>query len=223
MNEPYIEYPCGTKTGFMPAYEGDGLVMERLHVARGTVQLQTSPTLCCTRGGGCGVVIKVSNTEVKWFNGAKPDGLETASIGDGLKLYPNPAREGSAGTVQKGMANALNCHHGGGSGTITSDLKIRYLTPRECLRLMGFKDPEIDKLMEAVPSKSNEYKLAGNSIVVDCLESIFKGIYIDKTFRNAKPRQISLSDFGKKQINPIVGWQAAELEKEMVKLEGNVP
>lgn len=173
--------------------------------------------------GGCGVVIKVSDTEVKWFNGAKPDGLETASIGDGLKLYPNPAREGSAGTVQKGMANALNCHHGGGSGTITSDLKIRYLTPRECLRLMGFKDPEIDKLMEAVPSKTNEYKLAGNSIVVDCLESIFKGIYIDKTFRNAKPRQISLSDFGKKPINPIVGREAAELEKEMVKLEGNVP
>ena len=51
MNEPYITYPNATKMGFLPAYEGDGLVMERINVARGTVQPQTCPTLCCTRGG----------------------------------------------------------------------------------------------------------------------------------------------------------------------------
>ena len=61
-------------------------------------------------------------------------------------------------------------------------VKIRYLTPKECFRLMGFDDESIDKLAEAVPSKNQQYMLAGNSIVVSCLESIFKGMFIDNTF-----------------------------------------
>lgn len=64
-------------------------------------------------------------------------------------------------------------------------LRIRYLTPRECLRLQAFPDDAIDKL-EAVLSKSALYKVAGNSIAVCCLKAIFKGIYIDKTFRDGR-------------------------------------
>lgn len=48
----FIEWPCGTQKGYMEAHEGDGLVMDRLHVARGTVQNQMSPTLTTLRGGG---------------------------------------------------------------------------------------------------------------------------------------------------------------------------
>lgn len=141
-----IPYPCDTKIGFMPAYEGDGIVMQRPHKARGTVQPQSSPTLLCGRGGGAGVV--------------------TNELGN---------------------------------------LRIRYLTPRECFRLMGFSEDEIDKLMKAVPSKTNLYKLAGNSIVVDCLEAIFKAIYIDRSFDPVKPKQKSLSEFSFRAVNPIVG------------------
>lgn len=61
------------------------------------------------------------------------------------------------------------------------DLRIRCLTPRECLRLQAFPDDAIDKL-ENVLSKSAMYKVAGNSIAVCCLKAIFKGIYIDKSF-----------------------------------------
>lgn len=96
-----------------------------------------------------------------------------------------------------------------------NDLRIRYLTPRECLRLMGFDDPSIDKLMTAVPSKTKEYKLAGNSIVVDCLEQIFKAIYIDRTFRKPRPRQISLFDIPGKRVNPILMRDAETIEKEV--------
>lgn len=64
-------------------------------------------------------------------------------------------------------------------------LRIRYLTPRECLRLQAFPDDAIDRL-EAVLSKSALYKVAGNSIAVCCLKAIFKGIYIDKTFRDGR-------------------------------------
>lgn len=70
-------------------------------------------------------------------------------------------------------------------------LRIRYLTPRECLRLQAFPDEAIDKMMPVL-SKSALYKVAGNSIAVCCLKAIFKGIYIDKTFRKTG-RQVSLN------------------------------
>ena len=53
------------------------------------------------------------------------------------------------------------------------DLKIRKLTPRECLRLMGVKDEDIDKMIQN-QSDSSLYHLAGDSIVVNVLMAIFK-------------------------------------------------
>lgn len=60
--------------------------------------------------------------------------------------------------------------------------QYRYLTERECLRLMGFDDSDIDKLEEVHPRRKNctsskLYKQAGNSIVVDILMAIIKEIY----------------------------------------------
>lgn len=57
--------------------------------------------------------------------------------------------------------------------------QYRYLTERECLRLMGFDDSDIDKLEEIHPRRkkctsSKLYKQAGNSIVVDILMAIIK-------------------------------------------------
>lgn len=49
----------------------------------------------------------------------------------------------------------------------------RKLTPRECFRLMGVDDRDIDKLIGSGISDNQLYKLAGNSIVVDVLEGIF--------------------------------------------------
>ena len=50
--------------------------------------------------------------------------------------------------------------------------KPRFLTPRESFRLMGVSDYDYDKL-STIPERQ-KYKLAGNSIVVDVLEEIFK-------------------------------------------------
>ena len=55
--------------------------------------------------------------------------------------------------------------------------KVRKLTPRECWRLMGFKDEQFDKAAE-VCSNTQLYKLAGNSIVVNVLEEIFKNMTV---------------------------------------------
>ena len=60
--------------------------------------------------------------------------------------------------------------------------RYRYLTERECLRLMGFDDSDIDKLEKIHPRRKNctsskLYKQAGNSIVVDVLMAIIKEIH----------------------------------------------
>jgi len=60
---------------------------------------------------------------------------------------------------------------------IMQNNRFRYLTPKECGRLMGFKDSEIDKLM-AITSDNQLYKQFGNSIVVNVLEEIFKELLL---------------------------------------------
>lgn len=56
---------------------------------------------------------------------------------------------------------------------VEEPLRIRKLTPKECFRLMGFDDESFHKA-EAVNSNSQLYKQAGNSIVVNVLEAIFR-------------------------------------------------
>lgn len=61
-------------------------------------------------------------------------------------------------------------------------LRIRYLTPRECWRLMGQPDWAYDRAAAIGTSRTQLYKQAGNSIVVDVLAAIFKGMYEDGTW-----------------------------------------
>ena len=61
--------------------------------------------------------------------------------------------------------------------------RIRKLTPRECFRLMGVDDTDIDKIQAAGISNSQQYKMAGNSIVVDNLYHIFRTMFVDKPTR----------------------------------------
>lgn len=61
-----------------------------------------------------------------------------------------------------------------------SNLKIRMLTPKECFRLMGFDDRDVDVLVENHISNTQLYKMAGNSIVVDILERLFECLLLKK-------------------------------------------
>jgi DNA (cytosine-5)-methyltransferase 1 len=54
--------------------------------------------------------------------------------------------------------------------------RIRKLTPKECWRLMGFADEDIDNAIAVGMSNAQLYKQAGNSIVVNVLMAIFKEI-----------------------------------------------
>lgn len=64
------------------------------------------------------------------------------------------------------------------NNTLNNGYRIRKLTPRECFRLMGVSDADIDKIQAAGISKSQQYKMAGNSIVVNCLAAIFRQLFI---------------------------------------------
>lgn len=74
---------------------------------------------------------------------------------------------------------------GGGSGNIPKVVseqpryRIRKLTPRECFRLMGCDEETIDIIQAAGISNSQQYKLAGNSIVVDVLYHLFRKMFVE--------------------------------------------
>ncbi len=62
-------------------------------------------------------------------------------------------------------------HRAGVDNYVTTQGRLRKLTPRECLRLMGFSDS-----FKIVVSDTSMYQQAGNSIVVDVLIAIMKQI-----------------------------------------------
>lgn len=63
-------------------------------------------------------------------------------------------------------------HRAGIDNYVTTDGRIRKLTPRECLRLMGFCDS-----FKIVVSDTQVYQQAGNSIVVDVLIAIMHNVF----------------------------------------------
>lgn len=67
--------------------------------------------------------------------------------------------------------------------------KVTILTNREVFRLMGVNDEDIDKIQKSGISRTQQYKMAGNSIVVDVLYHIFRKLFLDK---QPEERQLSL-------------------------------
>lgn len=76
-------------------------------------------------------------------------------------------------------ANLVASTHGYANSHIATQYRIRKLTPRECGRLMGVSDEDIDK-MAAVNSNTQLYKQFGNSIVVDVMCAMFKNLNIEQ-------------------------------------------
>lgn len=77
----------------------------------------------------------------------------------------------------EGLSPCLNTMEGGErQPKVLEGIRIRRLTPRECWRLMGVRDEQFDRLHGI--SKTQLYKMAGNSIVVDVLMAIFKNLLI---------------------------------------------
>lgn len=87
--------------------------------------------------------------------------------------FHRPPLENLSRTLKAGL------HDAGVQISEGNIIRIRKLTPTECLRLMGWKDTQIDKIREAGLSGTQMYKQAGNGIVVNVLEAIFKNLLIN--------------------------------------------
>lgn len=112
---------------------------------------------------------------------ANKKGYEEARPGDYVNIT-YPGSKTKRGRVGNGVAHTLTC--GDGNAVITENVRIRKLTPRECLRLMGWKDEQIDKIVAAKISGTQQYRQAGNGIVVQVLESIFKALFLSEENEN---------------------------------------
>lgn len=53
--------------------------------------------------------------------------------------------------------------------------RVRRLMPRECLRLQGFAEDQIDRIL-AITSDAQAYKQAGNSVTVNVIEAIGRNL-----------------------------------------------
>lgn len=96
----------------------------------------------------------------------------------GLKEYA-PRTDGVANTlttVEKELMIIENMENKGKRHIY----RIRKFTPRECFRLMGVSEADIDRIQASGVSKSQQYKMAGNSIVVDVLYHIFKNLFTEQ-------------------------------------------
>lgn len=116
------------------------------------------------------VMVKVANKK----------GYDIAGIGDSINLQ-QPSSMTRRGRVGHEVAQTLDtgCYQATlvPYNTVEEILyRIRRLTPLECLRLMGFDDADYEAVKD-VCSKSQIYKQAGNSIVVNVLELIFKKLF----------------------------------------------
>lgn len=189
-----------TKQGYLLAEEGDAVdISGRMEWHRGTVQKGVSQTITTAGGDNVGVVVK---EEVKSVYTPLEEQLFTE---DGnIKRYigsdvVDEFKEGQMATTSypNGYGHGTRVHNESVSLTVgerpsvKTNLRIRKLTSRECLRLMGWNDEQIDKIQACGISCSQQYKQAGNGIVVQVLEAIFKELFLKET----RYEQLSLFDF----------------------------
>ena len=103
-------------------------------------------------------------------------GYTEAYEGDSINItYPTSTTR--RGRVGQQVAQTIDT--GAGLAVVESipNFRIRKLTPTECWLLMGFTKDDIEKAINIGISNTQLYKQAGNSIVVDVLEHIFKNIF----------------------------------------------
>lgn len=107
---------------------------------------------------------------------ATKKGYAEAEKGDSINLS-FPGSNTRRGRVGKKIAQTLDtqCLQ----GTLSSELRIRRLTPKECFRLQGFPDEMFEKA-RAVNSDAQLYKQAGNAVTVNVAYAVALSLGTDK-------------------------------------------
>lgn len=152
----------------------------QLNCYRGSVD-DCAPCICAAGGMGGGHVPMVT------------EGLRPLRGSSEPKIIQMP--HGFFGGAVKDISPVITSSALADNNYLLVEHRIRKLTERECFRLMGLCDADIDKILNAEEevtlkngkkktrraiSKTACYDLAGNSIVVDVLEYIFENLFINK-------------------------------------------
>lgn len=117
------------------------------------------------------VMVPAGKVDPKYFLSKKVEAYVTAS---GTKnFYSKPVTD--LNIARPLLSSMHKMHRAGVDNYVTRQSGLRKLTPRECLRLMGFDDR-----FKIVVSDTQMYKQAGNAIVVDVLMHLLKAIDIKK-------------------------------------------
>jgi DNA (cytosine-5)-methyltransferase 1 len=121
-------------------------------------------------------VFGVNEIEEKYFLSKK---VKDYVLAGGTKNFKTSTKTDLA--VARPLLQSMHkMHRAGVDNYVTYQRgKIRKLTPRECLRLMGFRDS-----FKIVVSDTQMYRQAGNSIVVDVLMALLKQIDITAIAKN---------------------------------------
>lgn len=160
-----------------------------------------SPTLTTAQGGGRVPMILIKSNTKKGYEEAEPGDsinfsypksktrrgrvgkrvaqtLTTSPPQQGVILVGSTQKNAFVGdgTISCTLTEAMG--KGGGQipmiGNMSEEkIEVRRYTPKECFRLMGFDDEDVDILSENGISNTQIYKMEGNSIVVNMLEHLF--------------------------------------------------
>lgn len=128
------------------------------------------PNITTVEGGGT-QQIKVCESHIVAMRGRNPDNPSDRTTGS--------QTEQRLKVNMQGMSNCLTSVQKDNLLLERPQYRIRKLTPRECGRLMGVSDEDIDKMAE-VNSNTQLYKQFGNSIVVDIMCAMFENLNINQ-------------------------------------------
>ena len=139
-----------------------------------------SPTLHTCPGGNTEAKVIITDQQIvdsipNTYNKKRAQELlnEKGYLPELHNPYHNTELKDISPTVTTYSGNSTN------SGTVLykHNFRIRKLTPKEYWRLMGFNDSDFEKAKSAGISNTQLYKQAGNSIVVDVLQYIFRNLF----------------------------------------------
>lgn len=196
--QPYILVKEGTKKGYTEAREGDSINYSYPNstTKRGRVGKEVSQTILTSPS----MATVVETPKPICLNNQKKqpslqdriydtEGIATAvtasqfrpSIAE-RKMF-NPYNQKEIKDIAPTQTTTCGITSSSAAVLISEDgnhfMKIRKLTPLECWRLMGFDDTDFNKVKSVGISDTQLYRQAGNSIVVNVLEAIFKNLLKD--------------------------------------------
>lgn len=162
-------FECGARI-----YDTEGIAPTQLKIGGGNVETKIAEPFVVTSRGREPQCLTPKRTEYGKAIRKKYEAHEVTEQRKNIQKL-EPRTDGVTNTLTSVQKDNMLCE---------PSFRIRKLTERECFRLMDVSDADIDKIQNARISRTQQYKMAGNSIVVAVLEAIF-----DKMFVHTGPSQ----------------------------------